>query len=502
MINFNLSSTDEADYNKKDLISLFILFSITYLFLLFLNIIFPPQSDDLSRKFIGLKGAIESYKTWNGRFGELLSIISGTSFAQSIPFSLINSFLGTSLIFLIFLNITGYLPNKSLKSLTLYSVLILFLLIDPGLSFGSIFYWACGSFNYLWTWFFLLLIITPCTLFWRKIEFSKKLNLIIFLLGIPFGIFAGWSSEFGIVIIVLWLTTIIYSKIKKIKLPLWYYTTLISLILGWVILYFSPGTHTRANQAENYVSLIQIIKSGPIGIIKRILFCFDDFSRAFYYLNICFISFFILLTTIFNKPSTKKIIYSICEILLMGVSLFIFPRFFYIPCALTICIINAIKLKKDIPFLFNLFVMLSGILIASFFFIGATIQVGIPRRAKLQCTILNFGIIAATILFCFEIFKDNIKIQKLATSVCLILTLFTMTFVCVECIHMNNKWHRMEQSIAEQKANGNIEIIIDKTTFNSKYWSYGDWGNPKEDPNIWPNTAYAEHYKVKSFIAK
>lgn len=60
----------------------------------------------------------------------------------------------------------------------------------------------------------------------------------------------------------------------------------------------------------------------------------------------------------------------------------------------------------------------------------------------------------------------------------------------------------MENTIAEQKAKGINNVIIDESTFRSRYWNYGDWENPGTDSSVWPNTTYANYYGVESLVAK
>ena len=54
----------------------------------------------------------------------------------------------------------------------------------------------------------------------------------------------------------------------------------------------------------------------------------------------------------------------------------------------------------------------------------------------------------------------------------------------------------------EQKQRGIKHIVVDKDTFESKYWNYGDWGNPDEHVTEWPDTAYAKAYGVETFRAE
>jgi len=67
---------------------------------------------------------------------------------------------------------------------------------------------------------------------------------------------------------------------------------------------------------------------------------------------------------------------------------------------------------------------------------------------------------------------------------------------------MRKKWNKMISDIEKQKTAGVTNIIVDNGTFKSIYWNYGDWSNPCENPEGWPNTTYAEYFKVDSFTAK
>lgn len=486
----------------KNILPSLLCFALVYSFLLFLNAIFPTQSDDIGRKLEGIQRAINSYMTWNGRIGELMLVTFGSYLSTTLFYAPLNSFIGASVVMLIFVNIFGRFPQKSAKDISCFAVFFLFIMFDKVFCFGSVFYWAAGCFNYLWAWFFILIVITPINLFWRKIEFSKKQTIAITMLSIPIGIVAGWSSEFGIVFIVLWIASIIFAKNKKIKLPLWYYTSLVFFIAGWCILYASPGMRLRSKHFSNYLSIIDLIKLGPLGLTKRIFQTFNNFNGLFYYQNFCLLSLFLLLSSLLYKPSLKKFESTVLAIFLMMFCIRSMPKLFFIFCALFICIMSAVTSRKENIFLSNLFIAGSGIYIATILFIGATIQIGIPRRAAFQYNLLNIGLIAINMIFCFERFADNKKITKIATTCCISFTLLFSIFVGTECLHMNRKWKSMENTITEQKAKGINNVIIDESTFRSRYWNYGDWGNPGTDSSVWPNTTYANYYGVESLVAK
>ena len=143
---------------KKILIQSLQIFSITYIFLFILNAFFPTQSDDFGRTLGGIKSAINSYLTWNGRLGELFLVSFGSYFSTTPFYALINAFIGSTVLFLLFYIIFDRFP-KDLSDISIYCIIVLFIMIDPCFSFGSVFYWAAGSFNYLYSWFYLLFLM-------------------------------------------------------------------------------------------------------------------------------------------------------------------------------------------------------------------------------------------------------------------------------------------------------------------------------------------------------
>lgn len=491
-----------------------LLFVSTFLFLSYLNLIFPTQSDDIGRKIEGLQRAVQTYMTGNARFGELMLVTFGSYLSTKIVFAFINALIGTIVIFLIFITILGTLPKEQ-KHITYYLVLLLYLLFDPVMCFGSIFYWAAGSFNYLYCWLFNFLLILPCSFFWRyyanneiystlqKYLFNKKQFYII---GIIIGILAGWSSEFAIVIICFGFITIVYGKIKAIRIPAWYYCFILALCIGWIFLYMSPGLRLRG-EGSDYLSLISILKLGPIGVFKQLGITFNYSGRRFYFENLIFITLLFFAIGVSNK-SKKMVFYLFLEILLMALPLFMLKRIFYSPIAFFICFFNSRLLKKSQNRkLTNYSIMLCGLFLLEFIYRASLIQITtfecclLPRRACLQWTLINYVIIVMIISIFFEIIKGNQLFIKITSFGIVILSIILISFICIETTKMYKKWNLMEQQIAEQKTNGIKDIIVEKNTFKSKWWSYGDWGNPGNNTEVWPNTTYAKYYEVDTFVA-
>lgn len=57
-------------------------------------------------------------------------------------------------------------------------------------------------------------------------------------------------------------------------------------------------------------------------------------------------------------------------------------------------------------------------------------------------------------------------------------------------------------SVEEQKARGVNDVVVPKSTFESRYKNYGDWANPGGNVSVWPNTIYAQFFGVESFSVR
>ena len=60
----------------------------------------------------------------------------------------------------------------------------------------------------------------------------------------------------------------------------------------------------------------------------------------------------------------------------------------------------------------------------------------------------------------------------------------------------------MVADIENEKQKGNTAVVVDKNTFISRYWNYGDWGNISDNPDSWPNDVYAAYFGLKSIRAE
>ena len=211
----------------------------------------------------------------------------------------------------------------------------------------------------------------------------------------------------------------------------------------------------RAKLFSDYLSIGEILKLGLVGIMRRIKTTFDSTNSYFYYQNFLLLSLFLLLTSLFYKPSLEKFESCVLAVFLLFYSIRSLPKICYVLCAIFISVMSCFVIKKENKYLSNLFYIVAGVLIAEFLFIGAGIQLcgHLPGRAYFQCTICNLALIAVIMEFCFEIFKDKIKIQKIACISCCAVCVLFSTFVAIECYKMSEKWTEMELEIQAQKNN-------------------------------------------------
>ena len=485
-----------------------------FIWLYFLNAIFPTQSDDLGYGIGGLSAAIHSYNDWNGRLGELLRVAFGSWFAATPWYAPLNAFAGTAVICMLFVAVFGRRPKCDLKDISILLMLISFLLVDFGFCFGSFFYWAAGSFNHLLAWFFILLWILPYRFYWQGIfdhnscQDERRGLKAVFLSVVGFCV--GWSTEFGIVFVFLQICFVLYAYIiRKQRLPLWYFIGIISIVPGWFFLYLSPGVAKRiqviASTGGEYRSLSEIIHMPPIVLIKTIIHTYDKPFRAhpMYFENYILLSLFLLLSSFLSDPDAKKKIIALLVVVSLGIVVVLVSKFVFLLCSVCIACMYARKFRKRNDRLFRSFVIIACVFFAEFIFIGSTIQTSIPRRATFHYAVLNFILIAIIMDYCFDMFAGKLKVRLTACICCAAFTFCIVSLVGAECYRMRLKWNAMEKSIEKQKSAGIRDIVVDKETFISTWWNYCDCSNPDDkDIDDWPNNVYAKVYGVETFSAK
>lgn len=179
---------------------------------------------------------------WNVRLGEQISIVFGC-FNKKI-FDVFNS-----LCVIYFLCLINKFAFKSIRPqhCWLYYLFPYTLIVTFQPALGEIFFWKTGSTNYLWALCILLTFALPIRylLGENKTDIIGSSKLKHFLL-VVLGFFAGVTNENTVITVwVVYLFVIVYGGIKKIKNPIWIYTSFISYSLGFLYMVKAPSTAVR-----------------------------------------------------------------------------------------------------------------------------------------------------------------------------------------------------------------------------------------------------------------
>ncbi len=464
--------------------------------------------------------------TWNGRLGDLAKVAFGSYLAHTPLYPFINALFGVAFIYLFFILIFARLPfmgvctsdsrvDSHLRSYDISAICFILICLFAFKGFGSVFYWAAGSFNYLWAWVIIMAWCVPFRLFWGEIfakdsgnlgessidlnDSSTKPHIFPMLI---LGLIAGWGSEFGIVLIVFQIALIAFALQKRIKLPLWYYVGVVGFIAGWLILYLSPGHATRGNIVNelygntSFVTIGELLAMPVADIFKRFAGTFSGDLMGLTWIAVVGILAFLR----FGLNMRKRIVAIVAIVLLVAYAVPI-TKFIFVILVGILCLWGGFALQCTNPQSANrtyLFA-LCGLFVAYFLATAATIQVGVPARAKLPYLLLGM----AQVIIAWLLLKPYLArfAQMICVGLCAICAICAL-FVVSEGITMRLKWERMLASIEAQKALGSDTAIVSADTFRSNYRGYGDWGNPSQSTNEWPNTTYAKVFGVEKFVVR
>lgn len=210
----------------------------------------PVKVSSFHDVFISMKN---HYLFWGGRVPVHTAVQLLLWLAGDKLFNIINSFMVVFLGLLLYFHINfGRKQNLLLYLLTL--TMVWFFMPQPELTLLNL----TNSVNNMWTCVFVLIFLIPYRILLAQ-EASFKHKAFLAVLIVPFGFFAGWSSEPAgaaagamAVLVATWLI-----KEKK-KPPIWVYSGIAALAAGWAIMSFAPGYR---NKAENYYGVGNVVKN-------------------------------------------------------------------------------------------------------------------------------------------------------------------------------------------------------------------------------------------------
>ena len=293
------------------------LLCLIFFSILYLNTQTPFIGDDFVYSFIfrsteriaNINDIIESqiihYNLWGGR-----TVVHFILQCLLLIKSFFIIHLLNTIVFILFLTLIQFQILGKIKFNTslIFLIFSLTLIVQP--AFGETCLWLTGSINYLWGTTIILFFLLPYRLYRnRKINNTKSFFYSVLMLST--GIITGWTNEntvMGLIIVIIGFL-FYYLKIEKFKIPIWFYSGLVGVITGYILMIVAPGNFIRASEAGSPNILV---------LAFRFFSATEAFTSYLSLLNFGLIISIILLIK-FSKGTNSKNLIIISSIYLLGV---------------------------------------------------------------------------------------------------------------------------------------------------------------------------------------
>ena len=234
------------------------------------------------------------YFNWGGRtvahtLAQILLV-----FPKAV-FNILNSFIYTALIYLIYLHGCFNKDNKNNSYMLLLIHFILWFIIPV---FGQSFIWLVGSCNYLWT----TVIILYFLWLYRRNTLSEKWYNLLFMFIL--GLLAGWTNEntsAGLIVILVFSLIINKVETKKFELSKTRLFGIIGTLAGFIIMICAPGNYIRSAEFKDDTFII-------IKIIKRTLDITNNLGNII--LPLLIVIIILISLKIYHKKKIEKETYT------------------------------------------------------------------------------------------------------------------------------------------------------------------------------------------------
>lgn len=460
-------------FKNKIWIYVFGLFVFTLIFSLFI----PMGGDDWGNylqkglSFLDIiNKAKHFYLIWEGRF------FSRICLALLVPHEVIWAFVNASVMSLLFYFMYKILGIKE-HYLPLLLMCILFVDFE---TYAQVYVWRTGNITYLipMVYAFVLIFIRRQNL----LDVDTKIHKYDYLL-LPFTfIFSVFVENvtIGIIFICLLNVIVYYLKSKKIDVPM--LLNLIVAIIGFCIMYFSPGTQFRANFEGEFNSL---------SILEKIIYNIPNLINYTFIKNSFLTFLFVLVMSIITKRNIKN---KLLQVLLLffiiipaGLTLFVnvLAYFFTLP-DLLLKVLNYKNVFIDIYWIIFIFVFLFLIIYylkankaIVYFIILAVVSNGAMmfspvwggRTACFTTFMLYMALVFIILKLDLQIF-NNKKIIMFMRGICLqFMIVFMLYSVYIHDLNIDrNKYinYQIENNAKE------YEIIILPGYYT---WNLNTWGS-------------------------
>ena len=377
------------------------------------------------------------YFNWGGRtvahtLAQILLVFPKT------VFNILNSFIYTALIYLIYLHGCFNKDNKDNKDNSYMLLLIHFILWFIIPVFGQSFIWLVGSCNYLWT----TVIILYFLWLYRRNTLSEKWYNLLFMFIL--GLLAGWTNEntsAGLIVILVFSLIINKVETRKFELSKTRLFGIIGTLAGFIIMICAPGNYIRSAEFKDDTFII-------IKIIKRTL----DITN-----------------------NLENIILPLLIVIIILISLKIYHK-------------KKIE-KETYTFILGGFAAIYAMVLSPTF----------PERAWTGAII--FFVIAIVILV-YDLDTINRLYKFILVDFCIILSIIYVSQymdLARNINYLRNTWNYRVDVINESDKDKIFEFYKYET-YNPRNPVYGldDIGY---DPNAWPNGSISKYYGIKGIKA-
>lgn len=277
---------------KKIQNKVFLYLAVIFVFTLIFSLLIPIGGDDWGnflqkgKSLLEIfEGAKSFYFTWEGRFFSRITLF------LLIPHEIIWAFLNASLMTLLFYFMYKIL-NIDDKYLPLLLMCILFVDFE---TYSQVYVWRTGNITYFipMVYAFFLIFVRRKAIFGDNNKIHK-LDYLLIPLSLIFCMFTE-NVAVGIIFICLLNSVYYYLKYKKIDLPM--ILCLITSIIGFCLMYFSPGTQIRANLESDFTSL---------SLPEKLLYNIPNLLNFTFIRNSFLTLFFIIIMSIITKRNVKN----------------------------------------------------------------------------------------------------------------------------------------------------------------------------------------------------
>lgn len=479
----------------------------------------PPQGDDwnyiLSSK--GYDTSIQVFLNWNSRSGEFFSLFF--PLLSNHTLDVINSIAGALFIFVCFYLLFLRLPSNFNDFCLVFVFIISLLLL---IAFEEVFLWGSGALNYLWGFLINFSLLVPYRIYlndFKNLKSLPKINIfmqyILYFLFFIISIIAGmWHEIISSLIIVIHICLVVYLRFKlKTKLPFWYYLGIIGLIIGFCILFFSPGSSNRIieeSQMYDFLSIKDFLFLSFADKLHRIYLVFDAALKQ----NPLFFpifAFVVVFWKAFKNIFSNKIFNIIFLLFATFIFILILADSIFIAHLFVFMMFIYVYLKtKDKLFLISIFFL-------SFYFLSilSTFSLlNLPFRARaFSCLFL----IAIIVLFFdrFLTYKTNIlRIIIISTGI------IYFTYVIYNYYNLNKKWQNLVFLVESKKQDYKgdfvpiklkimnkydttfqgygIDLVVSKEDYTFNYRGFSHWWTLSSDEKNGINQSYAWIFKIRS----